>query len=503
MKLFSASQIKDWDAYTIAEEPVASIQLMERAAAQCCEWIIQNGFAAKHLHIFCGKGNNGGDGLAIARLLLQKGCKVTTYVLEFGHKGTDDFQTNLHKLHSLTFDIHFIQSEFFFPVLQRDDVVIDAMLGTGLSKPLEGVTKKLIQHLNQCGATSIAVDLPTGMYADVSCKEAVVFHAQHTLTFQQPKLCFMMDENKDLFGKVHVLNIGLHKRFTQLADSPYFLIDYSIIKQLLKTRTDFSHKGNYGHALLINGSYGKIGAAVLSTKACLRSGAGLATAFVPQCGYTILQSSVPEAMVETDTNQFYVSQVPKELSRYSAICIGPGIGLHQDTAGVLIELLKQTHQAVILDADALNLLSIKQNIAELLHHDCIFTPHPKEFERLFGKTENDFERMQVALHYAAKLNIHIVLKTHHTLIACPDGKAFFNTTGNSGMATAGSGDVLSGIITGLAAQGYRAADACILGVYLHGLAGDIAAAQLSKEALIAGDIIQFLGEAWKTIQPDK
>lgn len=473
MKLFSASQIKDWDAYTIAEEPVASVQLMERAATQCCEWIIQNGFAAKHIHIFCGKGNNGGDGLAIARLLIQKGYKVTTYVLEFGHKGTDDFQTNLHKLHSLTFDIHFIQSEFFFPVLQRDDIVIDAILGTGLSKPLEGVTEKLIQHLNQSGAASIAIDIPTGMYADASCKDTVVFHAQHTLTFQQPKLCFMMDENKDAFGQIHVLPIGLHPHFQHITDSPHQLIDEASIKQLFKRRSDFSHKGNYGHALLLSGSYGKIGAAVLVAKACLRSGAGLATVYIPQCGYTVLQSALPEAMVETDISQFHISQLPKDLSRYAAVCTGPGIGLHQDTAAMLIELLKQTHQPIVLDADALNLLSIKQNYCELLHEECILTPHPKEFERLFGKAANDFERMQLALHHAAKLNIHIVLKTHHTLIACPDGKAFFNSTGNAGMATAGSGDVLSGIITGLAAQGYRAEDACVLGVYLHGLAGDL------------------------------
>lgn len=500
MKLFSASQIKDWDAYTIAEEPIVSIQLMERAATQCCEWIIQNGFAAKHIHIFCGKGNNGGDGLAIARLLLQKGYKVTTYVLEFGHKGTDDFQTNLHKLHSLTFDIHFIQSEFFFPVLNGDAVVIDAILGTGLSKPLEGVTEKLVQHLNQSGATSIAIDIPTGMYADASCKDTVVFHAQHTLTFQQPKLCFMMDENKDAFGQVHVLPIHLHPHFQNITDSFCHVIDTVSVKQLLKQRNDFSHKGTYGHALLLSGSYGKMGAAVLSAKACLRSGTGLATAYIPQCGYTVLQSSLPEAMVETDVNQFHISQLPKDLSRYAAVCIGPGIGLHQDTAGVLIELLKQTHQPIVLDADALNLLSIKQNHGELLHEDCILTPHPKEFERLFGKAANDFDRMQLALHHAAKLNIHIVLKTHHTLIACPDGKAFFNSTGNAGMATAGSGDVLSGIITGLLAQGYRAEDACVLGVYLHGLAGDLAAAQTSKEALIASDIIHYLGTAFKTLQ---
>jgi len=499
MKIFSASQIKDWDAYTIANEPIASIDLMERAAMQCAEWLIHNGYAGKHLHIFCGKGNNGGDGLAIARLLLQKGCKVTVYVLEFGHKGTDDFQINLHRLHPLTFDIHFIQSELFFPSINEGDVIIDAMLGTGLSKPLEGVTQKLVLHLNQSSALRIAIDVPTGMYIDKSCKDATVLQAHNTLTFQSMKLCFLMDENHESFGTVHVLPIRLHKNYEEATSSSLQLIDKALIQTIYKPRKAFTHKGNYGHAFIVSGSYGKMGAAVLMTKACLRSGAGLVTALIPQCGYIILQSTVPEAMVESDKSQFHISQSPKELLRYAAIGIGPGIGLHEETANVVVDLLKQTHQPVVLDADALNLLSIKEDLSELLHDDCILTPHPKEFERLFGKASNDFDRLQLALHHATKLNVHIVVKTHHTLVACPDGKAYFNSTGNAGMATAGSGDVLSGILTGLLAQGYRAEEACVLGVYLHGLAGDYAATHHSQEAMIAGDIVEGLGKAFKEI----
>jgi ADP-dependent NAD(P)H-hydrate dehydratase / NAD(P)H-hydrate epimerase len=500
MKIFSALQIKEWDAYTMANEPIASIDLMERAALQCAEWLIHNRYAAKHLHIFCGKGNNGGDGLAIARLLLKKNCKVTVYILEFGHKGTDDFQTNLHRLHPLTFDIHFIQSEVFFPFINKEDVIIDAMLGTGLSKPLDGITQKLVLHLNQNAGVRIAIDVPTGMFVDKSCKEATVFLAQHTLTFQSVKLCYLMDENHEAFGVMHILPIQLHKNYEQITSSFFELIDEPLIKSIYKPRAAFTHKGNYGHALLMGGSYGKMGAAVLLSKACLRSGAGLVTVHIPQCGYNILQTSVPEAMAETDINQFHLSQLPKEMNRYAAIGIGPGIGLHEETANVLAEVLKQSQQPMVLDADALNLLSIKQNLSELLHQECILTPHPKEFERLFGKAQNDFERLQLALHHASKLNVHIVLKTHHTLIACPDGKAYFNSTGNAGMATAGSGDVLSGMITGLVAQGYSAQDACVLGVYLHGLAGDLAAVHLSKEAMMAGDIIHYTGKAFQTLQ---
>ncbi|MBX9785229.1 MAG: NAD(P)H-hydrate dehydratase [Chitinophagaceae bacterium] len=500
MKLLTTSQIKEWDAYTIAHEPINSIDLMERAATKCAEWIIHNDYASKPLHIFCGKGNNGGDGLAIARLLLQKGAKVTIYVLEFGHKGTDDFQTNLRRLHPLTYDIHFIQSEDFFPHISSNDVVIDAMLGTGLSKPLEGITEKLVIHLNQCGATGIAIDVPTGMYADKSCREQTVFHAAHTLTFQNQKLCFMMHENHEAFGEVHVLNIQLHQQYEATAETSFYLIDEPLIKSIYKKRKAFTHKGTYGHALMLTGSYGKMGAAVLMAEACLRSGAGLATVHVPQCGYTVVQSSLHEAMVETDHHQFHITQLPKELHRYTSIGLGPGMGLHEETARVIAEVLHQTHQPMVLDADALNLLSIKQNLQEYLHDECILTPHPKEFERLFGKCSNDFERMQLALHQAVKLNVYIVLKTHHTLIACPDGKAYFNSTGNAGMATAGSGDVLSGLLTGLLAQGYTAEDACVLGVYLHGLAGDIAATSLSKEAMIAGDITRHLGKAFLQLQ---
>jgi ADP-dependent NAD(P)H-hydrate dehydratase / NAD(P)H-hydrate epimerase len=496
MKIFSAAQIRNWDEYTIQNEPISSINLMERAARQCADWIIHNRYATQHIHIFCGKGNNGGDGLAIARMLLKSGCKVSTYVLEFGHKGTDDFQTNLHLLHKETTAIHFIQSEQFFPKIEQGDVVVDAIFGSGLSKPLEGVTEKLVKHLNQSGATGIAVDIPTGMFADESCKDATVFHAAHTLNFQNYKLCFLMNENQEAAGTVHLLSIGLHKDYEQLKDAVAILIDQALIQSFYRPRKPFAHKGNFGHALLVTGSYGKMGAAVLTAEACLRSGSGLLTSFIPSAGYSVLQTALPEAMVETDSNPFYITQLPKELMRYHSIGIGPGLGLNEDTATTILSILQQTHQPTVLDADALNLLSIKHHIEEYLHADCILTPHPKEFERLFGKTENDFERMHLAVEKAAALNCFIILKTHHSLIACPDGKIYFNSSGNPGMATAGSGDVLTGILTGLLAQGYPPEDACIFGVYLHGLAGDLAAAHLSQEAMLAGDITAHLGKAF-------
>lgn len=496
MKIFSADQIKAWDAYTIKHEPILSIELMERAALTCADWLVYNHQAKQHLHIFCGKGNNGGDGLAIARLLLQKGCAVSVYILEFGHKGTDEFQANLHRLHQLTTDIHFLQTTESFPVLTGEDTVIDALFGTGLNKTPDGITADLINHINHSPASVISIDIPTGMFADKSSKDNIVIHARHTLSFQLYKECFLMAENEECSGEVHLLNINLHPDYYLQTIAGLQVIDLENIRQIYHKRKAFSHKGNFGHALLVAGSYGKMGAAVLSAEACLRSGTGLVTVHSPACGYEILQTSVPEAMVDADNERYFNSAVPKELFRYAAIGIGPGIGLNEATAGMLMQLLHNTHQSLVLDADALNLLSIKKDFAQYLHEDCILTPHPKEFERLFGKTANDFERKELVLKKAEELNCVIVLKGHHTFIACPDGSAWFNGTGNAGMATAGSGDVLTGILTGLLAQGYSAREAALLGVYLHGLAGDIAAVHVSQEAMIAGDITRHLGKAF-------
>jgi NAD(P)H-hydrate epimerase len=500
MKIFSAEQIRNWDAYTIANEPIASIDLMERAAAKCTEWLIHNNYSNRSIHIFCGKGNNGGDGLAIARMLLQKKCSVTVYILEFGFKGTEDFQINLQRLHEQTRNIHFLQSATAFPLINSNDTVIDAILGTGLNKPAEGLTAALIEHINSYAASVIAIDIPTGMYADKSCKNNPVVFANHTLSFQQMKECFLVPENAEACGEIHLLNIGLHPAYAETTAISKFFVDKTIIQSIYKKRKPFAHKGYFGHALIVAGSYGKTGAAVLCGEACLRSGAGLLTVHVPTCGYTIIQTALPEAMVTTDSNANHITNAGNDLLHHAAIGTGPGLGLHESTGEMLVQLLKRTHQPVVLDADALNLLSIKKNIPALLREDCILTPHPKEFERLFGQTANDFERNDLALQKAKELNCVIVLKMHYTLIACPNGNSYYNSTGNAGMATAGSGDILTGILTGLLAQGYNTIDAAILGVYLHGIAGDYAAAHLSEEAMIARDIIQHTGKAFQSLQ---
>lgn len=500
MKLFSAEEIRAWDQYTIQQEPISSIDLMERAAGKCVDWLERNNYTDKPFHIFCGKGNNGGDGLAIARMLSERNQSVTVHILEFGHKGTDDFQANLARLHQYTdITIRFVQTEENFHELNPEDLVIDALFGSGLNRGLEGVTAGLVNHINQSGCTVISIDIPSGMFTDHSSKGNVVIKAHLTLSFQCYKLAFLVAENSDFIGEVHILDIGLHPGYYKSVSSKYELTDKEIIHSIYKPRNRFSHKGNFGHALIIAGSYGKIGAAVLASKACLRSGVGLLSCHIPKCGYDILQTALPEAMVITDFNSSFITKIEDDLSKYKAIGIGPGIGKASETKLMLKQVFDNYKNPVVLDADALNNMATQKDLFGHIPPGSILTPHPKEFERLFGETANDFEKVALALQKAKELNVVIVLKGHHTLITTPDGKAFFNSTGNAGMATGGSGDVLTGILTGLLAQGYTSANAAILGVYLHGFAGDIAAERLSMEAMMAGDIIENLGQAFISI----
>lgn len=499
MKILKAQQIRAWDQYTMLHEPISSVDLMERAAQRCFEWLDNNGWLVHSFVIFCGKGNNGGDGLAIARMLAERGCSVSVHILEFGHKGTEDFQTNLARLHQYpAVDIHFVQDENNFHRLPADAIIIDALFGSGLSRPLDGITAKLVEHINKSGCTIIAIDVPSGMSVDHSSKGNTTIKANHTLSFQCYKPAFLVAENASFIGDVDILDIGLLAEYLSTITVNLEVVDSSIIRSIYKPRNRFAHKGNFGHAMIIAGSYGKIGAAVLSSKACLRSGIGLLTCFVPKCGYEILQTALPEAMLMTDTNNSILTRIDDDTSKYDAIGIGPGIGTASETRIAVKEILSSYKKPMVIDADALNGLAMEKKLPSL-PPGSILTPHPKEFERLFGESKNDFDRIEKALMNAKLLNCLIVLKGHHTFIATPSGKGYFNNTGNAGMATAGSGDVLTGMITGLLAQGYPSEETAILSVYLHGLAGDIAAEKFSQEAMIADDIIENIGEAYKKI----
>ncbi len=502
MKILSAEEIRNWDQYSIRHEPIASIDLMERAARKCVEWLAEHYMDAPSFGIYCGKGNNGGDGLAIARMLMEKNFLVTVHILEFGHKGTDDFQTNLALLHKRPdANIHFIQTEQHFTSIPPGQIIIDALFGSGLNRSLEGVTAKLVEHLNASKQEIVAIDISSGLFTDRSSKGNITIKAAHTLSLQSYKPAFLYAENEDAIGEVHVLDIGLHPDFYRTLTTPFELTDEKMIQTIYQPRKRFAHKGNFGHALLVAGSYGKIGAAVLAAGASMRSGVGLLTCHTPRCGYDILQTAVPEAMLVTDPHASFNTKITDDdLSRYKVIGIGPGIGMAAETGQLIREIFDIYRSPVVLDADALNILAAQKELLKRVPAGSILTPHPREFERLFGETANDFDRVSLALQKARELNCLIVLKGHHSFIAAPDGRGFFNSTGNPGMAKGGSGDILTGILAGLLAQGYSPVETSILGAYLHGLAGDLAAKEFSQEAMIAGDIIQSLGAAFQQIQ---
>ena len=501
VQILNAQQIKAWDAYTIQHEPIGSIDLMERAASKCVEWIEKRQWQKKSFRIFCGKGNNGGDGLAIARLLHELDYNVSVYILEFGKPGSEDFQTNLQRLHELSFtEIYFLQSKENFPLINTNEILIDALFGSGLNKPLEGLATELVDHINHSKALVVAIDLPSGLFIDQSSKENRIVEADYTLTFQCYKLALLVQENAPFIGIVIILDISLHPEFLKEQSLENVFVNENLIRQIFKPRNAFAHKGNFGHALLIAGSYGKIGAAVLAAKACLHTGVGLLTCYLPKCGYEIMQTALPEAMVLTDENENIIAQLPNEIEKYSVIGIGPGIGTANETQKLISFISRRYKKTLVIDADGLNCLSLQKNLLGQLPPYSILTPHPREFDRLFGDHKNDFERLNTAKEKSSLLKLIIVLKSHHTAIIIPGGKVFFNTTGNPGMAKGGSGDVLTGIITSLVAQNYTPEHAAILGVYLHGLAGDFAASSLSQQAILATDIISCLSQAFLSLK---
>jgi NAD(P)H-hydrate epimerase len=494
MKVLTADQIRKWDEFTIVNEPISSLDLMERAASKCCDWLNGNHYTASPVKIFCGKGNNGGDGLAIARLLAEKNITIDVYIVEFGVLGTDDFQANLTRLHAFPVKIHFLQHPDFFPSIDKNDVVIDALFGTGINRTLNGLYAELVDHINESGATIISIDIPSGLFSDKPTPESTIVKAGFTLTFQCLKMCFLFPENEEYFGQVIILNIGLNNSYLANVPSIYVVTDPAFIKTIYRPRKNFSHKGTFGHALIIAGENGKMGAAILATTACLRAGAGLVSALVPQDEFSIIQTAVPEAMAmpQEETEQ-------ADFAKYTTIGLGPGLGTKEAAARLIQKVLSQFNKPIVADADALNILSANQELLGDLPPGSILTPHPKEFERLFGQTANHAERIQRARYYAQKLFVYIIIKGHNSVLACPDGEVYFNNTGNAGMATGGSGDVLTGIITGLLAQNYSSKEACLLGMYIHGDAADIAVQSISQESLIAGDIISFLGKSFLSL----
>lgn len=468
--LLTSEQIRAGDAFTIANESIASVDLMERASKAFTGWFV-NHFTDKRqgIAVYCGTGNNGGDGLAIARLLLEHGYKeLTVKIARFSEKASPDFDINLNRLQGYPVNITEIHPD---DRVEKENagIIIDALLGTGLNKPLDGPYKKVAEFINRLGATVVAVDIPTGIFAEGNIlPEATVIKADVVITFQQPKISFLLPESAPFIDCWRTVNIGIDESFThQFTD--YQLIEEQDIKAILKPRKPFGHKGTYGHALIIAGKPETMGAALLSATACLYGGAGLTTACIPQSGLTALNTTRPEIMAIVRNND----EPPAiDWDKFNAIGIGPGLGKDEAALALLMNALDNFKAPLVIDADALNLLADHSQLLVKAPAGSILTPHMKEFDRLFGEHSGWWQRIQTARTKAAELNINIVLKNSYTIIATTDGKIFFNATGNPAMATGGMGDVLTGLLTALLAQKYSPEEACWLGVYLHGKAGD-------------------------------
>jgi ADP-dependent NAD(P)H-hydrate dehydratase / NAD(P)H-hydrate epimerase len=499
MKIFTAAQIRACDAYTISAQRIRSAELMERAAGKCAAWIRDNLPKDTLFVVLCGPGNNGGDGLVIARLLHQRGYGVKAFLLQFSKELSADCQANLERLQSIEPGLAgIVKPDTFITDIPQHIVILDAILGTGLSRPTEGWVATFIEHINRLPNKKIAIDIPSGMPSDIiPDKDAAILKVQDTLSFQFYKRTFLHPESAAYAGNVHILDIGLDQTFISSTATQYKTIEPQDIAAIYKPRDQFAHKGTYGSVLMAGGSYGRMGAIALSSKAALRAGAGLVTALIPACGYEIIQAAVPEVMCRT-TGDKTIEKI-EGWEKMNAIGAGPGMGTDTKTAAALAGFIDACKEPVVADADALNIIANHQDLLAKLPKGSILTPHPKEFARLFGENTNTMIQVDHARIQAMRYNINIVLKGHHTAVITTEGECWYNMTGNAGMATAGAGDVLTGIITGLLAQGYEPHHAALMGVYLHGLAGDIAAKEISQEALIAGDIIEYLGRAFLAI----
>ncbi len=500
MKILTAAQTRQLDQATIRAQHISSFALMERAAGALAGWFYGKFHPKKvgEILILCGSGNNGGDGLALARLLHGADYTVRVALLP-AEKYSADWQHNRQRLPAAVPVADLAAA--VLPEIKPSAVVVDALFGTGLARPLAGVAAAVVAHLNAAPAHVIAVDLPSGLYADgPQPADSSVVRAAHTVSFGLPKLAFLLPQNADFVGEWHVLDIGLDQEFIGRAETPWYLTHLADPEVALPRRAKFAYKNTFGHALLLAGSRGKVGAAVLAAGACLRGGAGLLTVRVPGCGYDIIQTTRPEAMCLPDPQADFISELPA-LDGYQAVGIGPGLGQEEASRAVLEKLLREAEVPLVIDADALNLLGQHRELLDLLPENTVLTPHIGEFARLTEKTGDDYHRLDLLRQFTQKYRCLVVLKGAYTAVGAPDGRVYFNSTGNPGMGTGGSGDVLTGLALALRAdQRLGPLHAVRLAVLAHGHAGDLAAAETGEAGLIAGDLVRHIGPALKQLE---
>ena len=491
LPLLTAAQIREADAYTIAHEPISSVDLMERASKAFTAWFV-NHFPdkKKSISVYCGTGNNGGDGLAIARLLDAHQYKaLNVKITRFSDNASDDFNANLKRIQQTAIPLTELGKDENLPV-EESEIIIDALLGSGLNKPLEGDYKRLVNYINSLHKTVVAVDVPTGFFTEGKVpEEAIAIQSELVITFQQPKINFLLPESAPYIKCLEVVNIGLDEKFVSSLNSAYEAVEEKDIRKLLKPRHRFSNKGTYGHGLIVAGEPETMGAALLSSAACAYAGAGLTTACIPQSGLTALNSYLPELMAIVRNG----AEIPSiEWNKFNSIGIGPGLGNNEVSLALLSDILTNYEKPLVIDADALNLLAAHRELWAELPENSILTPHMKEFDRLFGEHKSWWERIQTGIAKASEFKICILLKNDYTIVITPQGKVYFNTTSNAAMATGGMGDVLTGIITSLLAQKYTSEQACIIGAYIHGKAGDELALPNRMNVILPGQLAMRL-----------
>ncbi len=502
MKIFTSQALQELDIATCEAQQISSIDLMERAAELVTDELNSRFIPAQRFVVMAGPGNNGGDALAVARMLIERGYrKVEVFLFNVMGKLSHDCDEERKKLITIDgVDFTEVEKEFTPPYLSDRDVVIDGLFGSGLNRPMMGGFVAVARYINESGAFVVSIDLPSGLFGEwnshVSRRDIV--HANLTLGFQLPRLSFFFEENQDILGECKLLDIDLDQAKIKEMVSDYRLVEGRNIRPLLHKRLPFTGKRDYGSAIIFSGSTGMMGASVMCAKAVLKSGAGLVTVHGPKGGLQIVQTAVPEAMYEPDHGEHYVSDMRLHHD-HQAIAAGPGLGTNDKTIDALESLLKTGSSPLVLDADALNCISRRPALLTMLPAKTIITPHIGEFDRLFGEQCSSEDRLKTAIEVSRKYNIVIVLKGHYSATVRPTGKVYINPTGNPGMATAGAGDVLTGIITAFLAQGYVPEHAATIGVFVHGLAGDLASEEIGEFGVTAMDIASNVGRAIKMI----
>jgi NAD(P)H-hydrate epimerase len=505
MKLATREIVREIDRVTIEEYGIPGIILMENAGRAVARVVLQEFPQAKRVAIFAGGGNNGGDGFVVARHLMGEGLDVTTYLATDPRKYKGDALTNLEALRRIGGKLVELKGDF--SVYEKADAIIDALFGTGLDREVEGFYREVIEFINSQPVPRVAVDLPSGLNADTGFPLGVSVRASVTVTFVLPKLGLAIYPGIDYAGRVYVVDITTPKF---LEDGiPFELITYDTVRGILKPRHPNTHKGSFGHLLVVSGSPGKTGAATLVGLGALRVGTGLVTVGIPRSLNPIMEEKLTEAMTEPlpETGSGCLGRESVEAvlnimsSRKTALAIGPGISTTEDTAEFLYEILRRATIPIVVDADGITLIARNLGVLREVKVPLILTPHPGEMSRLVGKTSEEIQRdrIGVARDFSSMYNVYTVLKGARTVVSTPEGGVFINPTGNPGMASGGMGDVLSGVIGGFLAQGYSPQDACVLGVFSHGLAGDLAAKKRGEAGIVAGDVAHLMPKALNRI----